>query len=143
MKTMVFIVVSFAALNCFSQNAVKNARMKSSEQNLNDSLTLFLGKNNVVLGELITEPRGDSVFTKLLIVKNSDTLYKVENSIFSNKSGTDFQVLKKGFFGYKIVLKKNTYIVLSYLTNGGRNVSDDITIGWNALKNVFEVEKTP
>ena len=47
---------------------------------------------------------------------------------FYNKKGLDKSVDPDGFWGYQIVLKKDKYFVLSYLSNKGKNISDDITI---------------
>ena len=56
----------------------------------------------------------DSIFTDLYVVNNADTLYSNERNILANKKGRDFEVLNDDFYGYKFVLERNDYFVLTY-----------------------------
>jgi hypothetical protein len=85
----------------------------------------------------------EEIFSSLRITDGSDTLYSVENTIFSNKNGIDIRVHQEGFYGYRFVVKNKDGFILTALGDSGKSVSDDIWIKWNNPKNIFEVQKTP
>jgi hypothetical protein len=139
MKTNIFLVI-FCLMNLIA-----------SSQNKVLKVHQFKDKKGSLLGEVYIRPlQGKKdVFDFLQIIKKTaekpKTLYTIDKHEFTNgkKSGNDFEVLINGFYGYKLVLVKPDYIVLSYLRNNGKNVSDDITIEWNYSKKQFEVMKMP
>ena len=100
-------------------------------------------KDGKFIGDIYVKFINDTIFTELYIVNKTDTLYSIKKSILVNTKGKDIEVFSDGFYGYKFVLKKNEYIVLSYYRNKGANVSDDITIEWNYDRNLLEVQKAP
>ena len=119
----------------------------SSTQETYQKIHSFYAKNNSHLGDVLVKYVNDSLISEMLIVNttngNIDTLYSIDSTKLSNPHGIDLQFNSAGFFGYLIVLKASDYIVLSFLSNFGENVADDITIEWNYEKNVFERMLTP
>ena len=108
----------------------------------------FKSKDGNVLGNVYVKPLNGDIFSSLIIAKTekgkTDTLYFINRTKLINaKKVVETKVLEKGFYGYKIVLKKDTYIVLTALGNNGKDVSDDITIEWNQTEHKFELQKTP
>jgi hypothetical protein len=100
-------------------------------------------KDDVLIGDVYANMINDTVFTDLFIMNKVDTIYMISHEFFFNPKNVDLKVLKDGFYGYRFVMKNKDYIVLSYLTNKGKNVSDDITIEWNYKKLLMEVQKEP
>lgn len=107
----------------------------------------FRAKDGVELGRVFVKPLNSEVFVSLVITNatniEDDILYVIDSTKLFSKKGIDTEVAPEGFYGYKIVLKKDDYIVLTYLSNGGKNVSDDLTIAWNYNLKIFELMKTP
>jgi len=107
----------------------------------------FYDKDEKLLGSVYVKYLDKDVFTSMLIEKEvngrKDTLYFINFNKLISKKGIEAEVFNEGFYGYKVIMKKNDYIVLSYLRNYGKDVSDDITIEWNYKEGLFELMKAP
>jgi hypothetical protein len=104
-------------------------------------------KKGHLLGKVYIEDFKNDVFRKLLITKKekgkTDTLYFINDCLFTNPKGVDIQFDKKAFNGYKIEYLKNDTIQLFGIGKGSAGASDPATIVWNYNKKIFEVFKTP
>lgn len=148
MRTMFIIVLMIFTHSCGAKKesfaeSDGNKTVKKSAATIRSKIFTLKTQNNIIIGDVYAEMINDSIFTKLQVCHGNDTIYWVDSTGFSNRNGEDLQVLQKGFFGYKVVLKRGDYFVLSYLTNGGKNVSDDITVEWNGQHGMLEVQKAP
>ena len=107
----------------------------------------FYGKDKTFLGSAYAKYRANEVFTSMIILKgdeqNSEVLYFIDKTKLLKKDGIDGTVYPDGFWGYKVIMAKDDYIVINYLRNAGKNVSDDITIKWNYNEQKFQMLKTP
>lgn len=137
-------------LNCSGKTSQKgNSSNGGTEKLMKENISTFINVHSLkkidhtLIGDIYAKFINDSIFTDLYVFNESDTLYSIKKSTFLNKEGKDIEVYNDGFYGYLFVLKKNDYIVLSYLRNNGANVSDDITIEWNYDKNILESQKLP
>jgi hypothetical protein len=99
--------------------------------------------DNSFIGDVYAKFINDSIFTDLYVINERDTLYKIDKCNLLNIKGKDINISCDEFWGYKFILKKKDYIVISYLSNKGKNVSDDITIEWNNLDGMLEIMKEP
>ena len=140
---MKYILLMFMiVMNCNSQNNHQN-KIITNKYELAHTLKI----DSLNSASVFVRYFKDGLFDTLYIVKKvsgkSDTLYSIERDLFKNKKGKDLAVYPKNFYGYSFVLRKDKYIVLSYLRNKGENISDNITIQWNELSNRFQVLKTP
>lgn len=90
---------------------------------------------------------GNAIFSKLILSKDykqeSLPLYLIDSTGLYSFKGKDAQLASEDFYGFKIVMIKDDYIVLNYLRKEGDYVSDDFTIQWNYKMGVFELIKTP
>lgn len=106
---------------------------------------LYDVKNKVYLGSVYVKYITDTVFTSLVVINENKVkdviLYYVDSTRFMKKDGLDTEVYEDGFYGYIIVDKKDDYIVLNYLRNEGKHVSDNIRIKWNYSKKKFHIFK--
>lgn len=66
-----------------------------------------------------------------------DIVYRIEKGIFYEGESLDLQITSGGFFGYRIELLKPDYVVITYLSNGGKNVADSLTIEYDYTKKRF------
>ena len=84
------------------------------------------------------------IFRKLIIksTKNgiTNTLYSVNNCLFTNPKGTDITISEKKFNGYKIEFLQNDSIQLFAIGDKktGAGASDPITIQWNYKKSCLK-----
>lgn len=85
----------------------------------------------------------DSVFTRLEVVNENDTIYQIDSTRFIGAAGLEETVYENGFYGYVFRVKEQDYFTVSYLRNSGRNISDDITVEWNPQANRLELMKLP
>jgi hypothetical protein len=99
------------------------------------------------LGDVYIEDFKSDVFNKLLITKQKggkiDTLYFINNYLFTNPKGTDITFSKENFNGYKIEFFKGDSFQLFGIGKNGNETSDPATIVWNYQKKIFEVFQTP
>jgi len=157
-----FLLISFLFNNSCNENNQKVSQENSSESKNIESQKKKISKkeyksdfkyvhtfrsNSKELGKVYANYFNKDIFDTLYIINTinnySDTLYSIEHDKFKNKNGIDINVYPDDFWGYSIVLKKNSYIILSYFRNKGKNISDDITIQWNKKEKIFQVLKTP
>ena len=107
----------------------------------------FYNEDDKLLGNAYVKGRNQDVFTLMLITTENegeiDTLYFIDSTRLISKKGLDAEVFKDGFYGYKVVMKENDYIVLNSLRDFGERVSDDITIEWDYDEGLFELMKAP
>ena len=107
----------------------------------------FYSKDKEPLGNVYAKYISDDVFTSMVIKINAEgrneILYFIDSTRLIKKDGIDIEVFAEGFYGYKVVLAKDDYIVINYLRNKGKNVSDDITIEWNYAEKKFQMMKAP
>lgn len=106
----------------------------------------FRAKDGKVLAGLYGQSVAPEIFSELLIVDEKGSrrvIYLLDRSRFLGTHGVDTEPESSGFYGYKVLLKAPDHIVVNYMSNGGKNVSDDVTIGWNYEAGRFELEKAP
>lgn len=107
----------------------------------------FYGKDRAPLGSVYVKYINDTVFTSMVIKKEieggNEILYFIDSIQLISKNGIDEEVFSEGFYGYIVVLAKDDYIVINYLRNEGKNVSDDVTIEWNYVEKKFQMMKSP
>lgn len=106
----------------------------------------FRAKDGKVFAALYGKSVTPEVFTELLIVDEKDSgrvIYLLDRSRFLGPHGVDTEPESSNFYGYKVLLKASDHIVVNYMSNGGKNVSDDVTVGWNGEAERFELEKAP
>lgn len=108
-------------------------------------LNTFVSKSGTDLGNAYVKNVNDTIFSSLVIVKDSTVIYEIRDLDFWNTRGVDFDIRKNrnNFFGYKAILAKKDYLDLVFYSDNGKSVSDDITLQWNYLREVFEVPLTP
>ncbi len=147
MKKIILVISVIITYGCIhvpeKDTAFHKKNEKSSEQYT--IMHSFKDKKGNAIGIMYASMIKENIFTSLIIVgaEKTDTLYTIQQNIFSNKKGVDFKVNNNHFYGYKLELKKDDYFVTTYLQNEGRNVSDPITIEWNDLDKVFEKRNIP
>ena len=113
---------------------------------LKDAKGNELGKVYIEDFEYIEYFKAD-IFKKLVIksTKNgiANTLYTINNCLFTNTNGTDITISEKKFNGYKIELLHNDSFQLFAIGDKktGAGASDPITIQWNYKKKLFEVDQ--
>ena len=104
-------------------------------------------KKGHLLGNVYIEDFKNDVFRKLLITQERmgkiDTLYFINECLFTNPKGVDIQFSKKNFNGYKIEYLKDDSIQLFGVGKGPNGASDPAIIVWNYDKKIFEVFQTP
>jgi hypothetical protein len=100
-----------------------------------------------VLASLYGKSIAPDVFSELLVVDKSGSskrvIYLLDEKRFLGTHGIDTEPESLGFYGYKVVLTAPDYFVVNYMSNGGKNVSDDVTVYWNSARKWFELEKSP
>lgn len=108
-------------------------------------LNTFVSKSGSGLGSAYVKNVNDTIFSSMIIVKDSYVVYEINNLDFWNTKGVDFDIKKNrnNFFGYKAISMKNDYLVLSSYSDSGKHVADDFTLNWNYNKAVFEVPLAP
>jgi hypothetical protein len=156
MKTIIFIqyLLVIACSGNQTQQANNNVKnVQQVEHKLQNSqygfFHTFYSKDGVLLGKayVLFIKNSKEIFTSLVITNeingNIDTLYTIESTKLISKKGIDTEVYKQGFFGYKVILMKNDYIVLVLVNDNGEGVSDNLTIEWNYEEKMFELLKTP
>lgn len=106
---------------------------------------LHTKKGRAVVG-LYGKPVVPGVFSELLLINEQANsklvIYLLDSSRFLGINGIEHEPDSARFYGYKVVVKGSNYIVVNYLSNSGKNVSDDVTISWNDTMQRFEFEKT-
>ncbi|MBX3164040.1 MAG: hypothetical protein KF900_06125 [Bacteroidetes bacterium] len=141
MKSILFVI--FCCVISFS-----SCSQKPHQANIIDDKHLihsFKDKSGNPLGNAYAKytADNDSIFTSLIIISQSDTLYKIDNTKLISKKGVDDKVSEERFLGYKCVLKKGDYFILVMVNEYGEGISDDITIEWNYSEKLFELLKRP
>ena len=133
-----FAAVSFSFKHSENQN--------NFQHNIKFIHTLKDKKGNI-LGKVYIEDFKNDVFNKLLITKErrgkTDTLYFINNYLFTNPKGVDIRFDQKTFNGYKIEHLKDDEIQLFGVGRGSAGASDPAIIVWNYTKKIFEVIQTP
>jgi len=133
-----FIALSFSFKHAKGQNKLP--------YNIKFIHTLKDKKGNL-LGKVYMEDFKGDVFRKLLITKEkngeTDTLYFINDCVFTKPKGVDIQFGKETFNGYKIDYLKDVAIQLFGIGKGTSGASDPATIVWNYDKKIFEVFQTP
>jgi len=92
----------------------------------------------------------DDVFTSLVIIdeerEDNQILYYIDRTRFINADGIEFEIEENDnnkFYGYKVALLGQGHIVVYYLSNGGQDESDNITIEWNNEEKKFKKYELP
>jgi hypothetical protein len=136
----IFLLIAFTIISISFKND-KNQHQTLNNKKLIHSLK---DKKGNLLGMVYIEDFKNNVFKKLLITKGKkDTLYFINDYLFTNPKGIDIQFDKETFNGYKIESLKNDAIQLFGIGKGSAGASDPVTIVWNYNKKVFEVFQTP
>ncbi len=134
------------AFTAFSFGFKHAERQNKPRYNIKLIHTLKDKKGNL-LGKVYIENFKNDVFRKLLITKEAngkmDTLYFINDGLFTNPKGVDIHFAKETFNGYKIEYLKDDAIQLFGIGKGSLGASDPLTIVWNYRKKIFEVFKTP
>lgn len=101
----------------------------------------FKDKNGVLLGHLQVRYINAQVFDSIRIVKNSgkqeEVLYRIDESRFFSKDALEQEVYDPGFYGYKVADLASDHVVLTYIRNKGKSVSDNIMIKWDGDSKSF------
>jgi hypothetical protein len=101
----------------------------------------FKDKNGASLGKLQVRYISKEVFDSLRIVKTKgkqeDVLYRVDKSGFYSRDALEQEVYDPGFYGYKIASLASDHVLLTYVRNKGKSVSDNIIIKWNSDSAAF------
>lgn len=96
----------------------------------------FKNKSGVSLGQLQVRYIAREVFDSLRIVKTTgkreDVLYRIDESRFYSGDRLEQEVYDPGFYGYKIATLAADHVVVTYMRNKGKSVSDNIMIKWDA-----------
>jgi len=129
---------------------IKKIRDINEENETNFRLEYHLKlKNGDTIGSLYIKPLKEDkeVFSSIIIkgfgTSINDTLYSIKGNIFRNTKGIDIKVFGQNHYGYRFIRKNESSFVIIALSEGGKNVSDNIWIIWNDEKGIFEVEKAP
>lgn len=111
------------------------------------ALHTFSARDGVTLAVLYGRPSAPGVFSELLFIDpNSEppcAIYLVDGGRFLGVHGVDSEPHSSTFYGYMVVLKAPQHVVVNYLSDEGKSVSDDVTISWRQEHQRFELEKTP
>jgi hypothetical protein len=129
MKTLAILIVICALAQCEKYEIIHKFSDKSGNE----------------IAYLKGLKRDKDLYTHFLIENlNNETLYSVvENKLFSGND-LELNITEGGdFYGYKILLMKDDYIVLSYFSNNGQNVADDITIKYDHEVGKFKLLVLP
>lgn len=101
----------------------------------------FKDKSGVLLGQLQVRYINAQVFDSIRIVKNSgkqeEVLYRIDESRFFSKDALEQEVYDPGFYGYKVADLAADHVVLTYIRNKGKSVSDNIMIKWDGDSKSF------
>lgn len=137
--------VSFSAKSIQTGSHSTKSQTKSNTNKSQQYIKVYTLRrnNNTPIGDVYVKYINDSIFSDLLILNQTDTLYKITKSTLYRKHKIDIKVSPDLFYGYKFLLKNRDSFTISYLQNNGRNVSDDITIEWNYNQNRMELMKNP
>jgi hypothetical protein len=93
----------------------------------------FSNNEGSTIGYLEGIKKNSTIYTKFRFTDSKGIVQYsiVKNKLYSEKD-LDLSITAGGeFYGYKIVLLKKDYVVLSYYSNNGENVADDITIEYD------------
>lgn len=93
----------------------------------------------IVIGEMVN----DTIFKKLYVVNETDTIYRINKNSFINTEGIDFEITSKNFYGFYMVHKGSDYFVVGGTFNEGKSISDDLTIEWDYQKELLSLLKLP
>lgn len=106
---------------------------------------VFTAANGNFLGTLYVRYVDDSLISDLHIVGESNKLlFKMDrNGIFNLMDGTNLDINRKGFYGYKIIKRTSDRIVVGILLNGGEDVGDSTTLYWDYSKGMFKLLQPP
>jgi hypothetical protein len=138
---MKYIVIIFFGLlfGCKKNSTTKNLG-KNKELS---EIYILKDKDSINIGRVFVSYIENEIFDYLYVINKKDTIYFIKKNILGNRKGKDIELYSKNFYGYKFVLKKNDYFILSGLGNKGKDISDNINIEWNYEKKILEVLKLP
>lgn len=140
---LTIILIAFTTLSFRFKHKENQTK---SQYNIKLIHTLKDKKGNL-LGLVYIEDFKNDVFRKLLITKEkkgkTDTLYFINDCVFTNPKGVDIRFGTETFDGYKIEYLKDDAIQLFGIGKGSVGASDPATIVWNYNKKIFEVLQTP
>lgn len=92
-------------------------------------------------------PEDTMVFSSLYILSADpnirDTLYKIENNIFTNTLGSDITIREDSFYGYRFEKWTKDMFVIYAFHDQGKSISDPIRIKWYGDENTFKVILIP
>lgn len=101
----------------------------------------FKAKNGTSLGQLYVRYKTAEVFDSIRIVKKTgkqeEVLYRIDESRFFSRDALEQEVYDPGFYGYKVANLAADHVVLTYIRNKGKSVSDDIMIKWDGDSGAF------
>ena len=142
------IIGIYSLIRCDASNSViKTDSIANQSKTSEVPVHLFKDKKGLLLGEVYIKYKAKGIFEQMIILKNrtqsKDTLYSIKGTVFRNPNGVDIEVGKSNFWGYKIVLKRNDYIIVTKVNNKNVGISDNIMISWDYNRKLFEVLKTP
>lgn len=152
-KLLPIIILIFISCESFNKKEIETENVKKEKLTSDkpkDSekykwIHEFKSELDENLGDLYVKQVNDSIFNSMIILKEKDTIYKIDKLDFWNKNGIDFDIPKntKGFYGYSIPLLGKNQIVLRYYTNSGQNVADDQTLYFDFKEKVFQIMVAP
>lgn len=145
MKTLIIIFILLTS--CPSINEKKAANDVQQNTYPDSSKLENIGKlrsKDSHIGDVFIRKMNNDIFTELYVInKGNDTLYYIQKSGLRNKKGTELSMDENDFLGYHLVLIKDEYFEITFLSGDGTRESDIITIKYNEEKNLMELLKTP
>jgi hypothetical protein len=101
----------------------------------------FKNKSGVSLGKLQVRYVAKEMFDSLRIIKTTGkqeaVLYRIDESRFYSGDALEQEVYDPGFYGYKVASLAADHVVLTYMRNKGKSVSDNIMIKWDSDSAAF------
>lgn len=149
MRFIVYIVLLGLITSGCNDNKNDSSNLNKGFNTKYEYFHTFKDQQTNVLGKLYVHYLNAhlNIIDSLLIVNDengtTDTLYHIAGTDLCNKKGTELEVSKEKFNGYKIVLTKDDYLVLVLSDSIGNGKSDNLTIHWNYANKLFEWLKTP
>lgn len=102
-------------------------------------------QNGSLLGKIYVVYLDKNIVTSLYIVsvsKNeSHAIYRIDGEGFFNPVEKEKDVSREDFYGYEFSKTKNDQLTIRLLTSQAKTISNNIVIGWNYEKKVFEIQK--
>ncbi|MCF7915257.1 MAG: hypothetical protein K9L66_08825 [Spirochaetaceae bacterium] len=149
MKNILFVfLIFFQSIFVYSlDDQVVNAFLSNyfSGDNFNCSIMKF-GQENIYFSHNVLDNSGDNFNKAFIFMRTEDEalfpVFYINSNIIYNRQG---EIIFKGvsetqsFFGWKInIIEKNSSFSLTFLTNGGNNVTEGPIFLWDPKNRTFK-----